>query len=165
MRAIRRFLCNKIARMGLQKTTNTRDALMIVCRRLIASHATIFCNRVCKGVTKEHSIPEKQHIASHCDATIFCNHVCKVYASQTKILERVAKDEMRVLGALFKGVSTQLGPRTIEKCFENPHFIFCSSFQKRSLRLGSIHLQSLPLPKEDFGRPNQHFRMRFRSTF
>ena len=26
----------------------------------------------------------------------------------------------------------------LEKCFENPHFIFCSSFQ--NLRLGSIRL-------------------------
>ena len=34
MRAIRRFLCNNIARMGLQNTTNTRDALMIVWRFL-----------------------------------------------------------------------------------------------------------------------------------
>jgi hypothetical protein len=30
MRPIRRFLCNNISRMGLQNTTNTRDALMIV---------------------------------------------------------------------------------------------------------------------------------------
>ncbi len=29
------------------------------------SHATIVCNHVCKVVTKDHSIPEKQHIASH----------------------------------------------------------------------------------------------------
>ncbi len=38
---------------------------------------------------------------------------------------------------LFKGVSTQFGPRTVEKCFlRNHHFIFCSSFQNR--RLGVI---------------------------
>jgi hypothetical protein len=43
---------------------------------------------------------------------------------------------MRIFEALFKGVSTQFGQRTIEKCFENPHFIFCYSFQ--NLRLGSI---------------------------
>ena len=36
---------------------------------------------------------------------------------------------------LSKGVSTQFGPLTVEKCFENPDFIFCSSFQ--NLRLGS----------------------------
>jgi hypothetical protein len=61
------------------------------------------------------------------------------YPSQTKILEGVTKDEMRIFEALFKGGSTQFGPRTIEKCFENPHFIFCYSFQ--NLRLGSIHLK------------------------
>jgi len=67
-----------------------------------------------------------------------CYHhlVTKVYPSQTKILEGVTKDEMRIFEALFKGGSTQFGPRTIEKCFENPHFIFCYSFQ--NLRLGSI---------------------------
>jgi hypothetical protein len=62
----------------------------------------------------------------------------ELYPSQTKILEGVTKDEMRIFEALFKGGSTQFGPRTIEKCFENPHFIFCYSFQ--NLRLGSINL-------------------------
>ncbi len=52
----------------------------------------------------------------------------------------VTKDEMRIFEALFKGVSTQFGQRTIEKCFENPHYIFCYSFQ--NLRLGSINLQA-----------------------
>jgi hypothetical protein len=28
------------------------------------------------------------------------------------------KDEIRIFAALFKGVSTQFGPRTIEKCRE-----------------------------------------------
>ena len=47
---------------------------------------------------------------------------------------------MRMFDALFKGVSTQVGPLTIEKCIEHPHFISCSSFQ--NLRLGSINLQT-----------------------
>ena len=35
-----------------------------------------------------------------------------------------------------------------------------------SMRLSFvITLQSLPLPNEDFGRPNEPFRVRFRSTF
>ena len=42
--------------------------------------------------------------------------------------------------ALFKGVSTRFGLRTIEKSVENPDFIFCSSFQ--NLRLGSIKVCS-----------------------
>jgi len=43
--------------------------------------------------------------------------------------------------ALFKGVSTRFGLRTIEKSVENPDFIFCSAFQ--NLRLGSIIFDSL----------------------
>jgi len=42
---------------------------------------------------------------------------------------------MRIFEALFKGESTRFGPRTIENAVENPHFIFCSSFQ--NLRLES----------------------------
>jgi hypothetical protein len=53
-------------------------------------------------------------------------------------LEVGTKDEIRILEALFKGVSTRFGLRTIEKSVENPDFIFCSSFQ--NLRLGSINL-------------------------
>jgi len=61
----------------------------------------------------------------------------QLYDPQTKILEGGTKDEMRIFEALFKGVSTQFGPRTVDKCFENPHFIFCSSFQ--NLRLGGAN--------------------------
>jgi hypothetical protein len=42
-----------------------------------------------------------------------------------------------IFNALFKGVSTQFGPCSIEKSVENPDIIFCSSFQ--NLRLGSIN--------------------------
>ncbi len=41
--------------------------------------------------------------------------------------------------ALFKGVSTRFGLRTIEKYVGHLDFLFCSSFQ--NLRLGSIHLE------------------------
>jgi hypothetical protein len=41
-----------------------------------------------------------------------------VYAPQTKILEGLTKDEMRLFEALFKGVSTRFGLRTIESPFE-----------------------------------------------
>ena len=67
------------------------------------------------------------------DAIIFCN---KFTPSQKKILQRGTKDEMKIFEALFKGVSTRFGLRTVEKSIENPHFIFCSSFRNR--RLGSI---------------------------
>ena len=39
----------------------------------------------------------------------------------------------------FHGSWSQLSTHALEKCFENPHFIFCSSFQ--NLRLGAINLQ------------------------
>jgi hypothetical protein len=44
---------------------------------------------------------------------------------------------MRIFEALFKVMSTLFGLRTVENSIENPHFIFCSSFQNR--RLGSIN--------------------------
>jgi hypothetical protein len=49
------------------------------------------------------------------------------------------KRKMRLFDALFKGMSTQFWPLTIEKSIENPHYIFCSSFQ--NLRLGGVNLQ------------------------
>ena len=48
------------------------------------------------------------------------------------------KEEIQIFEALFKGVSTRFGLRTIEKSVENPDFFFCSSFQH--LRLGGIQL-------------------------
>jgi hypothetical protein len=62
--------------------------------------------------------------------------IAQIYLSQTKILERMTKEEIRIFEALFKGVSTRFGLRTIEKCFENPDFLFCHSFQ--NLRLGGV---------------------------
>jgi hypothetical protein len=63
------------------------------------------------------------------------------YGSQTKILERWTKDEMMIFEALFNGSWPKLSTHALEKCFENPHFIFCSSFQ--NLRLVSIHLERI----------------------
>jgi hypothetical protein len=62
----------------------------------------------------------------------------KLYPSQTKILEGGTKGYIWIVEALFKGVSTRFGIRTIEKSIENPDVIFCSAFQ--NLRLGSIKL-------------------------
>jgi hypothetical protein len=45
----------------------------------------------------------------------------KLYAPQTTILERGTKEEIRIFEALFKGVSTQFGLRTIEKYIENKY--------------------------------------------
>ncbi len=63
-----------------------------------------------------------------------------IYPSQTNILEGWTKDEILIFEALFKGVSTRFGLRTIEKSVENMDFISCSAFQ--NLRLGSIQLRT-----------------------
>jgi len=76
--------------------------------------------------------------------------VGKITPSQTKSLECVTKDDIRISKeALFKGVSTRFGLRYIEKSIENPDVIFCYAFQ--NLRLGSIKI-------------NQRFRVRSRSN-
>jgi len=41
-------------------------------------------------------------------------------------LEEGTKDEIMIFEALFKGVSTRFGRRTIEKSIENPDVIFVS---------------------------------------
>ena len=63
----------------------------------------------------------------------------------------MTKEEIRIFEALFKGVSTRFGLRTIEKCFENPDFLFCHSFQ--NLRLGGVKFM-LPQTKILEGRTN-----------
>jgi hypothetical protein len=60
----------------------------------------------------------------------------KIYPSQTKILEGRTNRPERLFDALFKGVSTQLGLRNVEKCVEKTFRTVCSAFQ--NLRLGSI---------------------------
>jgi hypothetical protein len=80
-----------------------------------------------------------------------CAH--EVYPSQTKILEGLTKEEIRILNeALFKGVSTRFGLLTIEEYIENPDFIFCQSFH--NLRLGSIKFTP---PKRRFTPPKRRF--------
>ena len=82
----------------------------------------------------------------------------KIYPSQTKILDGRTNVSECFFEALFKGVSTRFGLRTIENPFENQEVIFCSFFQ--NLRLGSIKLQAeFMLPKRRFWNPD------FRSTF
>ena len=56
----------------------------------------------------------------------------------------LTKRRFWIFEALFKGVSTQFGARTIEKSFENQEFFFCQSLQ--NLRLGQkpTHRMSLP---------------------
>jgi hypothetical protein len=68
---------------------------------------------------------------------------------QTKIREGGTKDEMWIFDILFKYSSPKLSTHAPEKCFENPHFIFCSSFP--NLRLGGYSfIVTLAFPNEDY---------------
>jgi len=60
-------------------------------------------------------------------------HTSQHYPSQTQTLEGLTKDEIRISKeALFKGVSTRFGLRTIEKSIENPDFILLFILPKSS---------------------------------
>ncbi len=58
------------------------------------------------------------------------------YPSQTKILEGWTKDDFWIFDWFSRVRSPKSSTHALEKCFENPDVIFCSSFQ--NLRLGSI---------------------------
>ena len=60
----------------------------------------------CKVATKDST--NRLEASRAIGMAIFCNHL---YASQTKILQRVTKDDMRVFEVLFKAVSTGFGLR------------------------------------------------------
>ncbi len=66
------------------------------------------------------------------DGMTMCMSNSQLYPSQTKILEGLTKEKIQIFEALFKGVITRSGLRTIEKYIENLDFIFCSIFQKSS---------------------------------
>jgi hypothetical protein len=53
----------------------------------------------------------------------------RFYPSQTKIWDGGTKDEMRLLRGTFQGRDYSIGQLTIENSVDNPHFIFCFSFQ------------------------------------
>jgi hypothetical protein len=89
-----------------------------------------------------------------------------IYPSQTKIWEGLTKDEIRIFEAVFKGVSTRFGLRTIEKYIENLEFLFCPSFP--NLRLRSIQLKkgwhARSLTRSQHGWHQWHARSFTRST-
>jgi hypothetical protein len=63
--------------------------------------------------------------------------IAQFYAPQTKILEGGTKDEIRIFDGLFNGTWPKLSTHALQKCFDNHHFLFCSSFQ--NLRLGGVN--------------------------
>ena len=69
---------------------------------------------------------------------------------------------MLIFEAIFKGASTRFGLRPIENLFENPHFIFCSSFQ--NLRLGE-HKIMLNISDRLFELFFKYASTRFEFTF
>ena len=48
---------------------------------------------------------------------------------------------MRISETLFNGSWPKLSTHDLEKCFENPDFIFCSAFQ--NLRLGGVNYKKV----------------------
>ncbi len=81
--------------------------------------------RICVSISRRQLVPLFSTIS-----------ILNIYPSQTKILEGLTKEEIRIFEALLQGVSTLFGLRIVEKFIENRDFIFCQSFQ--NLRLGSI---------------------------
>jgi hypothetical protein len=72
-------------------------------------------------------------------------------------LEGGTKDEIRIFEALFDGSWPKLSTHALEKCFENPDFIFCSSFQ--NLRLGGVNFKkNFMLPKRRFWKAEQKMK-------
>ena len=65
----------------------------------------------------------------HGDVHVELNFRFTRLCSPNEDLEGGTKDEIQIFEALFKGVSTRFGLRTLEKSVENLDFIFCSSFQ------------------------------------
>jgi hypothetical protein len=85
---------------------------------------------------------EKIKVTQLREMSVLCNdgNDREFYAPQTKILEGGTKDVMRIFERLFNGPWPKSSTHVLQKCFENPHYIFCSSFQ--NLRLGAINLFS-----------------------
>jgi hypothetical protein len=99
---------------------------------------------VCSAVQNRRSVSRRQLVPYFSTISIL-NISTKVlttnpgwhfYAPQTKILEGGTKDEIRIFDWLFNGSSPKSSTHALEKCFEHPDFIFCSSFQ--NLRLGGV---------------------------
>jgi hypothetical protein len=87
-----------------------------------------------------------------------------MYPSQTKILEEGTKDAIRISKeALFKGVSTRFGLRTIEKSVENMDFYLLfllpkSSFGEHKSRYEQYAPQTKIL-ESSFGEHNFFMRV------
>ena len=85
------------------------------------------------GLNFEYSRMRVPSLSSGCE-------IAQFYPSQTKILEGLTKEKIQIFEALFKGVITRFGLRTIEKYIENLDFIFCSIFQKSSFGEHKFHV-------------------------
>ncbi len=90
----------------------------------------------------------------HIDMLSWCYHhlVTQVYAPSQTIWSGWTKDKSE-FSTYFSMISGQIEYSPLKCAAKIRIFIFCSS------------LPNLPLPNEDFGRPNKNFRTRFRSTF
>jgi hypothetical protein len=71
-----------------------------------------------------------------------------------------------IFAALFNGSWPKFSTHALEKCFENPDFIFCSFFPNLRLEQPTAGLESiyLPLPNEDLGKRNSRSGVSVRGT-
>jgi hypothetical protein len=100
----------------------------------------------CKVVTKDHRIPENQHITIACCYYLLWIILKSCYKRSSHPRTTNTSPRM-LLSFVIKIVQkTNTSPSHVAT-------IFC------------IILQILPLPNEDLGRPDKHFRARFRITF
>jgi len=86
--------------------------------------------------------------------SLLCSTKRRFLCSQTKILEGGTKDAIRIFEVLFKGVSTQFGPRTIEKVLRNPIRKGWSGLQKSSF--GEHKVSTNARPCNTTRSPRQH---------
>jgi hypothetical protein len=79
---------------------------------------------MCLSTSPDDDITTMSRSAAGATRTVTCN------PPKTKIWEGGTKDDIRISkAALFKGVSTRFGLRTIEKSIENQDVIFVSPSQ------------------------------------
>ena len=78
--------------------------------------------KVCNMITKDDRM------------LLFCTHLADFMPPKRRVWKEEQKDVMRIFDRLFTSPWPKSSTHALEKGFEYPDFIFCSSFQ--NLRLG-----------------------------
>ncbi len=102
--------------------------------RLLHNHNGMTYNPHKKSLV--HPIRSLLHKESPFDKPAF-SRFYQLSAPHPKILEGWTEDAIQIFDILFKCSWPKSSTHALEKCFENPDFLFCQSFQ--NLRLGGIN--------------------------